>query len=112
MISQVLLTHDKKELYGIVNDMGTIEKKNYSLGRANQRLNQLQSKINGAYSPLLNKGIFNVTIENNFEGDEPSTTITYKVPMKNDKYVIKIVKGKKASITKDGVIVTGNPKVL
>jgi len=35
MISQVLLTHDKKELYGIVNDMGTIEKKNYSLGRAN-----------------------------------------------------------------------------
>ena len=112
MISQVLLTHDKKELYGIVNDMGTIEKKNYSLGRANQRLNQLQSKINGAYSPLLNKGIFNVTIENDFEGDEPSTTITYKVPMKNDKYVIKIVKGKKASITKDGVIVTGNSKVL
>jgi len=32
--------------------------------------------------------------------------------MKNDKYVIKIVKGKKASITKDGVIVTGNSKVL
>ena len=112
MISQVLLTHDKKELYGIVNDMGTIEKKNYSLGRANQRLNQLQSKINGAYSPLLNKGIFNVTIENDFEGDEPNTTITYKVPMKNDKYIIKIVKGKKATITKDGVVVTGNPKVL
>lgn len=108
MISQVLLTHDKKELYGIVNDMGTIEKKNYSLGRANQRLNQLQSKINGAYSPLLNKEIYNVTIENDFEGEEPSTTITYKVPMKKDKYVIKIMKGKKATITKDGVQISGN----
>lgn len=108
MISQVLLTHDKKELYGIVNDMGTIEKKNYSLGRANQRLNQLQSKINGAYSPLLNKGIYNVTVENDFEGEEPSTTITYKVPMKKDKYVIKIIKGKKATITKDGIQVSGN----
>jgi hypothetical protein len=112
MVSQVLLTHDKKEIYGIVNDMGTIEKKNYSLGKANQRLNLLQSKINGAYSPLLNKPIHNVTIENDFDGDTPSTTITYKVPMKNDKYVIRIEKGKKATITKNGSTVVGNPKVL
>ena len=112
MVNQALLTHDKKELYGIVNDMGTIEKKNYSLGKANQRLNLLQSKINGAYSPLLNKSIHNVTIENDFEGDTPKTTITYKVPMKSDKYVIEIVNGKKATITKNGVKVTGNPKVL
>ena len=112
MVNQALLTHDKKEIYGIVNDMGTIEKKNYSLGKANQRLNLLQSKINGAYSPLLDKPIHNVTIENDFEGDTPSTTITYKVPMKSDKYVIKIVNGKKATITKNGSIVTGSPQVL
>ena len=99
MVNQVLMTHDKKELYGIVNDMGTVEKKNYSLGRANQRLNQLQSKINGFYSPLLNKSINNVTIENDFESENPSTTIKYKVPFKNDFYIIKIVKGGKASIT-------------
>ena len=99
MVNQVLMTHDKKELYGIVNDMGTVEKKNYSLGRANQRLNQLQSKINGFYSPLLNKSINNVTIENDFESENPSTTIKYKVPFKNDFYTIKIVKGGKASIT-------------
>lgn len=112
MVNQALLTHDKKELYGIVNDMGTIEKKNYSLGKANQRLNLLQSKINGAYSPLLNKTIHNVTIENDFEGETPKTTITYKVPMKSDKYVIEIVNGKKATITKNGVKVTGSPQVL
>jgi len=41
MVTQALLTHDKKELYGIVNDMGTVEKKNYSIGKANQRLNYL-----------------------------------------------------------------------
>jgi hypothetical protein len=92
--------------------MGNIEKKNYSLGKANQRLNLLQSKINGAYSPLLNKSIHNVTIENDFEGDTPSTTITYKVPMKSDKYVIKITAGKKATITKNGNSVTGSPQVL
>ena len=32
--------------------------------------------------------------------------------MKSDKYVIEIVNGKKATITKNGVKVTGSPKVL
>ena len=46
--------------------MGEVDKKYYSIGKANQRLNYFQAKINGFYSPIINRTINNVTIENNF----------------------------------------------
>lgn len=102
MIMQVFGTHERKNLYGIVNEMGTISKKYYSLGKANQRLNYFQSKINGFYSPVIDRNIYGTTIENNFTGDTPSTTIKFKVPFKGTIYSIKITKGSNIELLKDG----------
>ena len=102
MIMQVFGTHERKNLYGIVNEMGTVSKKYYSLGKANQRLNYFQSKINGFYSPVIDRNIYGTTIENNFTGDTPSTTIKFKVPFKGTIYSIKITKGSNIELLKDG----------
>lgn len=102
MLTQVLLTHEKKDMYGIVNDMETVDKKYYSIGKANQRLNQLQSKINGHYSPLVSQKSNFITIENNFQQEHPYTTITYKVPAKPITYTFKVTEGNKIEILRNG----------
>lgn len=102
MIMQVFCTHERKTLYGIINDMGVVDKKYYSIGKANQRLNYFQSKINGYYSPIIPRSIINTTIENKFEGEEPSTKITFKVPGKSVNYSLKVEKGKLTEVLRNG----------
>lgn len=102
MIMQVFGTHERKTLYGIVNDMGEVDKKYYSIGKANQRLNYFQAKINGFYSPIINRTINNVTIESDFKEEEPFTKIQYKVPGKPVNYSFKIVKGSVDKILRNG----------
>lgn len=102
MIMQVFCTHERKTLYGIINDMGVIDKKYYSIGKANQRLNYFQSKINGYYSPIIPRSIVNTTIENNFEGESPSTKITFKVPGISVNYTLKVEMGKLTEVLRNG----------
>lgn len=102
MIMQVFCTHERKTLYGIINDMGVVDKKYYSIGKANQRLNYFQSKINGYYSPIIPRSIVNTTIENNFEGEGPSTKITFKVPGKSVNYTLKVEMGKLTEVLRNG----------
>lgn len=102
MIMQVFCTHERKTLYGIINDMGVVDKKYYSIGKANQRLNYFQSKINGYYSPIIPRSIVNTTIENNFEGESPSTKIIFKVPGKSVNYTLKVEMGKLTEVLRNG----------
>jgi hypothetical protein len=41
MICQIFLTHDRKEIFGILESPDGVSKNYYSVGRANQRLNFL-----------------------------------------------------------------------
>ena len=51
-IAQALLTHEYKEMFGIKEDFDTTTKIYYSKKKANQRLNRLQAKLDGRFSPL------------------------------------------------------------
>ena len=82
MISQILLTHDRKNLFGIVNDNGEIGKKDYSTGRANKNLNLLQNRINGIYHPSKDLSFTDVEITSNF--DEGRKAVEIKYPKSSD----------------------------
>ena len=107
MICQIFLTHDRKEIFGILESPDGVSKNYYSVGRANQRLNFLQNTLKGLYFPQKELNIPRTTITTDFqEGKDKIVSIVVKpfsLSGNNNEYKIEIVNGKTTSLFINGI---------
>jgi len=115
MINQLFLTHERKEIFGIIDSPDGVVKNYYSIGKANSRLNYLQSKLVGNYFPEKDLKFPGTTIESSLEGKEKSVTITIKpftLEGTSNTYTIEIGNGKDIKFYINGVVRKFNVSTL
>lgn len=100
-IAQSFLTHEYKEMYGIKEDLDTTTKIYYSKKKSNQRLNRLQAKLDGRFSPISTREYKNASVSKIKWTDKTDFDLTLVdgdfdgilISSKNKKYNIYVNKG-------------------